>query len=260
MMLNPVVYLVDPANNDRLYISKQLQEANLEHQSFADAEGFISAFNPHRIGCVFSELKLGPATAFQLVKRLRELNYSLPVILLTSHATVPLTAQAFKAGVFDVMVKPSESFQLWECATRAFESHGRDLEEAYQRNAVKTRMTSLSRQELQVLQMLLEGEPNKRIASRLGVSPRTVVFRRKSLMDKMHAKSVAELAILVNAASVLPKRFHANASLLEFHTEMNLLETSKQFAAAQRWDGDQGSDDRSSVEDQDGSYCGNHNG
>jgi FixJ family two-component response regulator len=233
MTLNPLVYLIDPENNDRLFIGRQIKEADLEHQPFADAEAFFTAFNPHRLGCVFCELNVGPVTAFQMLNRLRQLNYGLPVILLTSHATVPLTAHAFKAGVFDVMVKPSESFQLWECATQAFEHHSRLLEEARQRDIITIRMTNLSRQELQVLQMVLDGESNKQIAARLGVSPRTIVFRRKSLMEKMNAKSVAELAFLVNAASGWPKEFQRPASLLKFHTATNLLDVSKQYVSVE---------------------------
>jgi two-component system, LuxR family, response regulator FixJ len=227
MTQDPVVFVLDPENNDRLYIDKQLDEVNLEHQSFANIDAFFSAFDHHRLGCVLTELKLGHATAFQLVKRLRQLNSSIPVILLTAHATVPLAVQAFKAGLFDVLEKPSEAFQLWESATRAFESHGRHLDEARQRDAVKYRMMHLSRQELEVLQMLLDGEPNKRIAARLGLSPRTIVFRRKSLMDKMNAKSVAELASLIHLVTSRVQHNEGGqpTSLLDFHLAANVFNT-----------------------------------
>jgi FixJ family two-component response regulator len=83
MVLNPLVHLIDPDNDDRLFVGKQFQEANLDYEPFADAEAFFSALNPHRLGCVFCELMLGSGTAFKFVKRLRELNCGLPVILLT---------------------------------------------------------------------------------------------------------------------------------------------------------------------------------
>jgi two-component system, LuxR family, response regulator FixJ len=201
MTQDALVYLIDPEHKDRTCIEKKLEEVNLEFQSFSDADALLPALEPNRLGCVLSELKLGSATAFQLVRRLRHCHSSLPVILLTSYATVPLAVQAFKAGLFDVLEKPCEAFHLWECATRAFESHGHDMREARNCNSIKNRIAHLSRQELQVMQMLMDGEPNKRIAAQLSVSPRTIVFRRKSLMQKMHAKSVAELACMVHSVT-----------------------------------------------------------
>jgi two-component system response regulator FixJ len=226
MMQNPIVFLIEPANNDRFAITKQLDEVNLDYQAFPDAESFLSSLTQHQLGCVFTELKLGHSTAFQLVKQLRQTNSSLPVTLLTGHATVPLAVQAFKAGFFDVLEKPSEGFQLWECATRAFEIHGQTLNEARHRESVRNRLTHLSRQELRVMQMLLDGEPNKRIAVRLGVSPRTVVFRRKSLMEKMNAKSLADLACLVHAVTASSHQVLApSGSLLDFQLAANMYDS-----------------------------------
>src|SRR4051794_7247740 len=141
MKTEPIVFLIDPENNDRVAIGKQLGEVNLEHQSYTDVDSFLAALDPSRLGCVLTELKLGHSTAFQIVRRLRQVSSSLPVILLTSHATVPLAVRAFKSGLFDVLEKPSEAFQLWECATRAFEQHERDLNDARRRHNIKCMMT-----------------------------------------------------------------------------------------------------------------------
>jgi FixJ family two-component response regulator len=230
---DPIVFLLEPEHNDRICIGRQLDEVNLEHKAFSSVDSFLSALDPHQLGCVLTELKLGNSTAFQFLKRLRQMRSSLPIILLTSRATVPLTVQAFKAGLFDVLEKPSEAFQLWECATRAFENHGRDLNESSHRESIRSRMTHLSRQELQVMQMILEGEQNKRIAARLGLSPRTIVFRRKSLMAKMSAKSVAELACLINSVSPQTQRFFTaqSTSLLDFHVASNMFDSFGKLAS-----------------------------
>ncbi len=226
MASDPLVYLIEPSNDDRKQISQQLEEVKLEFCAYSDADAFLISYEPARLGCVLTELKLGSSTAFQLVKRLRQRLASLPVVLLTAHATVPLTVQAFKSGVFEVLEKPSEAFQLWECATRAFESHGQEMDRARYRNGIRQRISQLSQQELQVMQMLLEGAPNKYIAAHLELSPRTIVFRRKSLMQKMNAKSVGELACLIQlVASEQTQPFTADPSaLLDVHVAANLCE------------------------------------
>jgi two-component system response regulator FixJ len=208
MMENPLVHLIEPDDDDCKRVGVQLDELCLEYQPFSDAESFLITLDPNRLGCVLTELKLGCSTALQLVKRLRHQGSCIPVILLTAHATVTLTVEAFKAGLFEVLEKPSDAFKLWDCTTRAFESHGRKMVEAHHRNGIMNRISQLSRQEQQVMQMLLDGQPNKRIAVELGLSPRTIIFRRKSLMQKMNAKSVGELACMVHTvANELPPQF-----------------------------------------------------
>jgi two-component system response regulator FixJ len=231
MTQDPQVYLLDPDNDDRACVGRQLDEVNLEFRSYSDAEAFLATIEPSRLGCVLTELKVGGSTAFHLIKRLRQRSCSMPVVLLTSQATVPLVVQAFKAGLFDLLQKPSEAFQLWECATRAFEAHRQEMQEAHHRNGIKNRISDLSRQELHVMQMLLDGEPNKGIARRLGLSQRTIVFRRKSLMQKMQAKSVAELACLVQAVTKENGRDSGapTASLLDVHVAASMCDTAGKF-------------------------------
>ncbi len=78
------------------------------------------------------------------------------------------------------------------------------------------------------MQMLFDGMPNKRIATHLGVSMRTIVFRRKALMEKMNARSVGELACLVQVATGdqvdgFPTR---SSSLLDVHHAAHLCEAA----------------------------------
>ena len=56
---------------------------------------------------------------------------------------------------------------------------------------------SLTRRELQVIDLIVAGNSNKQIAYRLSISPRTVEFHRAQLMRKMGARN---LATLVRAA------------------------------------------------------------
>src|SRR5262245_61842108 len=131
MTYEPLVSVIDPDGAERDSLASMLNEVNLTCKTFRDAEQFFAAQDAPRLGCVLSELKLGSTTALQLVKRLRQRGSSLPVILVTSYATVPLVAQAFKAGLFDVVVKPCDAFQLWECATRAFEFHHGEMTDSH---------------------------------------------------------------------------------------------------------------------------------
>ena len=58
---------------------------------------------------------------------------------------------------------------------------------------MKQRIATLSDRERQVLKGVVAGQPNKTIASELGISPRTVEVYRAGLMAKMQARSLPEL-------------------------------------------------------------------
>ena len=62
---------------------------------------------------------------------------------------------------------------------------------------IQRRRDSLSPREREVLDLILIGEPNKRIAVRMGVGEKTVEAHRAKVMEKMRAKSLARLFKLI---------------------------------------------------------------
>jgi two-component system response regulator FixJ len=69
---------------------------------------------------------------------------------------------------------------------------------------IATRIASLTRREREVLDLLVAGKPNKTIAYDLGASPRTVEVHRARVMEKMGARSLAELVRMVIAVTPEP--------------------------------------------------------
>ena len=59
------------------------------------------------------------------------------------------------------------------------------------------RQGELTERERNVMQLVLEGLPNKLIADRLGISIRTVEVHRARVFEKMEVKSAVELANLL---------------------------------------------------------------
>ena len=193
MLSDPIIYVVDPNADERFDTEKEIAKIGVEFAGFDSIDALLPDVCGNRAGCVFAELQLGRMTVFHLLKTARIRLFDLPIILLTSRATVPVTAQAFKAGAFDLVEKPAQGHQIWECAYRAFDEHAARRRTSLLRNDVLARLSTLTPDERIVLEMVLDGTPNKRIAAELELSPRTIVFRRKSLMHKMHVKSIGEL-------------------------------------------------------------------
>lgn len=62
----------------------------------------------------------------------------------------------------------------------------------------------LSAREIEVLVLITKGLINKEIADKLNISLTTVITHRKNIMEKLHAKSVATLAIYAVMHGIVP--------------------------------------------------------
>ena len=58
-------------------------------------------------------------------------------------------------------------------------------------------MANLTARELDVMRLIVEGMPAKKIAEQLGISNKTVDVHRSHIMHKLEIKSVAELVKMV---------------------------------------------------------------
>ena len=69
----------------------------------------------------------------------------------------------------------------------------------------KARLATLSAREVQVLNGLVAGLPNKTIGYDLGISPRTVEMHRAHIMTKMEVGSLSALVHVASAAGITGK-------------------------------------------------------
>lgn len=66
---------------------------------------------------------------------------------------------------------------------------------------IQARIANLTEREREVMEFVIDNHSNKEIATKLGVSIKTVEFHRSHMMDKMHATSLIELVNMAREAS-----------------------------------------------------------
>ncbi len=135
-----------------------------------------------------------------LVRKLRELDCRMPIIVITGHADVPLAVQAMKAGVSDFIEKPFESDTILLAVRRCLEASRSSLLQESHREIVESRLASLTERERQVFEAVAEGHSNKEVALALSISPRTVEIYRANVMAKMQADSLSALVKMMLTA------------------------------------------------------------
>ncbi|MET0987422.1 MAG: response regulator [Steroidobacteraceae bacterium] len=189
----PTVYIVDDDENMRHVIALMLRSVYYNAIEFGRPEEFLAAFDPQRHSCVVLDIRMPGMSGLQVQQRLNAAGAILPVIFITGHGDIAMAVQAMKDGAFDFLTKPFREQDLLDRINSALKLDA-DRRAAIQVHAdLHRRRASLSQRELEVLAMIVDGKSNKTVARQLGLSERTIEIHRANIMEKMGARSVAQL-------------------------------------------------------------------
>ena len=196
-----IVHVVDDDEAVRASVAFLLRSAQIEVEVYDSAAALLGKA-VGATGCVVTDVRMPEMSGIDLMRRLKELGITLPVIVMTGHGDVPLAVEAMKAGAADFIEKPFND-ETMLTAVRAALARGeavgkRDAERA----EIEQRLNSLSGREHEVLLGLVRGHPNKIIAHDLGISPRTVEIYRANVMTKMDAPSLSDLVRMALIAGI----------------------------------------------------------
>jgi FixJ family two-component response regulator len=121
----------------------------------------------------------------------------IPVIFITGHGDIPMAVEAMRQGAFDFLQKPFRDQDLIDRIQRALARDEETRQSLQEHARIRARLVSLTPREREVLDLLTSGKANKTMALDLGLSQRTVEIHRAHVMEKMGAKSVAQLVRMV---------------------------------------------------------------
>jgi FixJ family two-component response regulator len=202
--LDPLVYVVDdePAICDSL--AMLLRSVELASRTFPDAKTFLAAYKPRERCCLVADVRMPGMSGLELQETLRARGASLPVIIITGHGDIAMAVRAMKAGAADFIEKPYHDQTLLDAVHRALErASGPALAGGLPDAAeLMKRLGTLTAREREVMSFIVEGRPNKVVATRLGLSTRTVEVHRAKAMEKMQAHSLADLVRMAIACGI----------------------------------------------------------
>jgi two-component system response regulator FixJ len=188
----PTVYVVDDDPDVRDSLRLLLEASNIKVETFDTAMTFLAqAHAPN--ACLVTDVRMPGMDGLALQEELARRKEALPVIVMTGHGDVPLAVKAMRAGAIDFLEKPFEEDALVTSVRRALEHRSASLSRSAAAQAAQQQLSLLTDRERQVLDLLVLGKPNKVIAYELDISPRTVEIHRARVMEKMQARSLADL-------------------------------------------------------------------
>ncbi|MBM4441672.1 MAG: response regulator transcription factor [Candidatus Rokubacteria bacterium] len=200
-----VVFVVDDDRSVREGVKRLLESREIQAETFATAEAFLACPRPDAPACLVLDIQLPGAGGLDLQHALNRSARTLPIIFITGHGDVPRSVQAMKAGAVEFLTKPFRSERLLDAVRDALACDRADREARAAQDALRARVTSLTRRERDVMDLLVSGLLNKQVATRLGIAEITVKVRRAAVMRKMRAPSLVDLARMVDRAGAPPR-------------------------------------------------------
>jgi FixJ family two-component response regulator len=190
----PVVFVIEDDESLRDALKMLFGMVGLRAETFAAAADFLKSKLPAAPSCLVLDIRLPGISGLDFQAELVKADIKIPIIFMTGHGDIPMTVKAMKAGALEFLPKPFRDQDMLDAVQLALE-RDRTRRLAERANAqLRTNFESLSAREREVMAFVTAGLMNKQIAARLGLAEITVKLHRGSLMRKMNAGSVAELA------------------------------------------------------------------
>lgn len=187
------VFVVDDDDAVRDSLAMLLRSVGLPVETFDSGIAFMDRFRPDLAGCLVLDIRMPKMSGLEVQQKLHELGATLPVIFITGHGDIPMAVQAIKEGAADFIQKPFRDQDLLDRIHVALEQDVRQRFADTQRATIASRYESLTEREREVMLMVVAGKANKVIALDLDLSQRTVEIHRARVMEKMQARSLADL-------------------------------------------------------------------
>ncbi len=182
-------YVVDDDAGDRLALESLLAPKGIEVRCFECAEHFLEALDALSPALVFLDARMPGLGGLDVIELMRGRGLRWPIIMVSGQADIPLAVRSLHIGATDFIEKPCREADLDNALRRASRVSEAGVPSLRKQEIIE----KVTPRELQILELLVNGQANKSIAFTLGISEKTVEVHRAKLMRRLQAKSFADL-------------------------------------------------------------------
>jgi two-component system, NarL family, response regulator LiaR len=191
---------------------RQLLEVQDDLEVVAEAEDGQSAIESIADmlpDVVLMDLVMPGINGVDATRKIREISPHTQVVVLTSHHEDALVFPAIKAGALSYLLKSSLPEEVID-AVRAAARHEARLHPRIAKRLMQEvsgdapSLDSLTPRELEVLQLIAQGQDNRQIAASLVVSEKTVKTHVSNLLSKLQMADRTQAAIYAIRQRIVP--------------------------------------------------------
>ena len=199
------VFLVDDDSSVRRGLTRLLRSVGLEVASFPSADELLLSLDAREPACVVADLRMPGLSGLQLQNELARRGLDLPVVFISGHADVSSSVQAMKGGAVDFLEKPLAEEDLLAGVKKALDAHRERRAARREKEVLEARLARLTPREREVFALVAAGLLNKQVGYELGTTEKTIKVHRARVMEKMEARSLADLVRMAGALGINPE-------------------------------------------------------
>lgn len=194
--MSDMITIIDDDEAVRDSLELMLDMHGFDCQSFETGDAFLQADLNNISGPVLLDVKMPGRDGLEVLSEALSANHGLKIVMMSGHADVAMAVLALKKGATDFVEKPFEAADVLNILNRLNQSKVKEQQQIEENASAKLKLAKLTPREKEVMDHLVQGKPNKIIASDLGLSVRTVETHRARLLSKLDVKSLSDLVRL----------------------------------------------------------------
>jgi two-component system response regulator FixJ len=185
---NYTIFVIDDDQEVCTALRWLYESVNFNVKTYNSGQAFLEHYDPSKQGCIIVDVRMPMMSGLELLEHIKMRKNQIPVIVITGYGDISMAVRAMKLGAVDFILKPINDQSLLETVQKCI-NHSSKVNTV----EVSERVKLLSKRELQIIDLILEGKLNKEIAYELSISISTVEAHRAHIMQKMQAKTIAHL-------------------------------------------------------------------
>lgn len=192
-MMQSVVFVIDDDRSVLASLESLLASEGHEVLLYECPADFLKAVRPDLPACLVLDVRLRGVSGLEFQRELRRNGIETPIVFITGHGDVPMSVAAMKEGAIEFLLKPFRDQDLLDAVHAGIELDRNRRARETQMSQLRQRYAAMTPREREIMPLVASGMMNKQIAVSLQLSEVTVKVHRAQIMQKLQAKSLADL-------------------------------------------------------------------
>ncbi len=184
-------------------LAEHIRAQGLVVDCYMTGREFLRDVNAHAPGVAFVQITLTDQSICEFQEQIKSLSVQPKLVVCAGTARIPDAIRAVNNGAFEILVDVNRIDNIQQAIVRAYRSwyelDAEDLQNLTEQ--FEAGYERLSAREIEIFELVVEGEASRAIAAKFGISHKTVEALRANVAAKMRTDDVGHLVRMWRAAN-----------------------------------------------------------